>query len=85
MSPFQVTIRASLNGRTPVLPVSSDQTGLIVNTVTLSLSQQSKPPVSVSKSKSNISAADKTQKATQNKKQHGRNANHNLSLKNLRL
>ncbi|XP_028999784.1 zinc finger protein 280C isoform X2 [Betta splendens] len=78
----KVTIRASLTGKTPVLPASSNRTSLPVNTVTLSLSQQTSPPVSEIKSKSIVSAADKATKTTQSKKQYSRNARHKL-LKNL--
>lgn len=81
---FQVTIRASLTGKTPISPISSDRSGLIVSPETLTFNQQTKSPASVSKSKSNVSAAGKT-KTTQSKKQNSRTTKHNLSLKNLRL
>lgn len=81
---LQVTIRASLTGKTPISPVSPDRSGLIVSPETLTFNQQTKPPASVSKSKSNVPAAGKT-KMTQNKKQNNRTTKHNLSLKNLRL
>ncbi|XP_026234051.1 zinc finger protein 280C isoform X3 [Anabas testudineus] len=78
----KVTIRASFTGKAPISQMSPDRSGLIVSPETLSFSQQTKPPVSVSKSKSNICAAGKN-KMAQNKKQNGRTTKHNLSLKNL--
>lgn len=81
---FQVTIRASVTGKAPISPISPDRSSLIVSPETLSFNQQTKPPVSISKSKSNVSAAGKT-KTTQSKKQNSRTTKHNLSLKNLRL
>ncbi|XP_070760562.1 zinc finger protein 280C-like [Enoplosus armatus] len=79
----KVTIRASLTGKTPTLPISPDRSGFIVSPETLSFNQQTKPPVSVSKSKSNVSGAGKA-KTTQSKKQDGRTTKHNVALKNLR-
>ncbi|XP_044204510.1 zinc finger protein 280C-like [Thunnus albacares] len=80
----KVTIRASFTGKTPVLPNSPDRSGFIVSPETISFNQQTKPPVSVSKSKSNVSGAGKA-KTPQNKKQVGRTSKHNLSLKNIRV
>lgn len=84
MFSFQVTIRASLTGKAPTLPSSPDRSGFVVSQETLSFSPQTKPPVGVSTSKSNVPAAGKA-KATQSKKQGGRATKHNLVLKNLRL
>lgn len=78
---FQVTIRASLTGKMPTLPMSPDRSGFIVSPETLSFSPQTKPPV---KSKSNVSGAGKA-KTTQSRKQDGRTTKHNLALRNLRL
>ncbi|XP_071345335.1 zinc finger protein 280C isoform X2 [Trachinotus anak] len=78
----KVTIRASLTGKTPIVQISPERSGF--SPETQSLSQQTKPPVSLSKSKSNVSGAGKT-KTTQNKKQDGRNNKHNLALRNLRV
>lgn len=64
----QVTIRASITGKSPALPNSPDRSGFTVSSETLSFSQQTKPPVSVSKSKSDGSAAGKN-KTTQGQKQ----------------
>ncbi|XP_076583785.1 zinc finger protein 280C isoform X2 [Chaetodon auriga] len=80
----KVTIRASLTGKTPTLPVSPERSGFIVSSETQSFSQQTKPPISVSKSKSNISVAGKN-KTTPSRKQDGRNTKHNLVLRNLRV
>nr|XP_046242206.1 zinc finger protein 280C isoform X2 [Scatophagus argus] len=81
----KVTIRASLVGKTPALPLSSpDRSGIIVSPETLSSIEQTKPLVSVSKSKSNSSGAGKL-KTTQTRKQDGRTSKHNLALRNLRV
>ncbi|XP_041789840.1 zinc finger protein 280C-like isoform X2 [Chelmon rostratus] len=80
----KVTIRASLTGKAPTLPASPDRPGFIVSPETLSFSQQTKPPISVTKSKSNISVAGKA-KTTPSRKQDGRNTKHNLVLRNLRV
>ncbi|XP_045888996.1 zinc finger protein 280C-like isoform X2 [Micropterus dolomieu] len=80
----KVTIRASLTGKAPTLPSSPDRSGFVVSQETLSFSPQTKPPVGVSTSKSNVPAAGKA-KATQSKKQGGRATKHNLVLKNLRV
>ncbi|XP_053172781.1 zinc finger protein 280C [Scomber japonicus] len=80
----KVTIRASFSGKMPMLQSSTDRSGFIINPETLSFNQQTKSSVSVSKSKSNVSAAGKA-KAAQNKKQVGRTSKHNLSLKNIRV
>uniref|UniRef100_A0A3B4XF47 Zinc finger protein 280D n=1 Tax=Seriola lalandi dorsalis TaxID=1841481 RepID=A0A3B4XF47_SERLL len=64
----KVTIRASLTGKTPVVQISPERSGFTPET--LSFSQQTKPPVSVSKSKSNVSGAGKA-KTAQNKKASG--------------
>lgn len=83
---FQVTIRASLTGKTHILPVSPDRSGLVVSTETQGLNHLVKPPGVVAKSKSNVSAAGRgKERASQNKKQDGRPAKHNLALRNLRL
>ncbi|XP_044047771.1 zinc finger protein 280C isoform X2 [Siniperca chuatsi] len=79
----KVTIRASLTGKTPTLPISPDRSGFIVSPETQSFNQQTKPPVSVSKSKSNVSGVGKAK--TQSKKQAVRTTKHNLALKNLRV
>ncbi|XP_051234945.1 zinc finger protein 280C isoform X1 [Dicentrarchus labrax] len=79
----KVTIRASLTGKAPTLPTSPDRAGFIVSPETLSFSQQTKPPVSISKSKSNVSGAAGKAKTTQSKKQNGRTSKHNLALRNL--
>lgn len=82
---LQVTIRASLTGKTPTLATSPDQSGFIVSPETLSFNPQTKPPVSISKFKSNISGVGKA-KTTPSKKQDSRNTpKHNLALRNLRL
>uniref|UniRef100_A0A3Q3PY22 C2H2-type domain-containing protein n=1 Tax=Monopterus albus TaxID=43700 RepID=A0A3Q3PY22_MONAL len=75
----KVTIRASLSGK---MPVSPDRPG-VVSPEPLQFNQQTKP-VTVSKSKSYVSGAEKP-KATQSKKRDARTARHNLALKNLRL
>ncbi|XP_078105409.1 zinc finger protein 280C isoform X1 [Sander vitreus] len=81
----KVTIRASLTGKTPTLATSPDQSGFIVSPETLSFNPQTKPPVSVSKFKSNISGVGKA-KTTPSKKQDSRNTpKHNLALRNLRV
>uniref|UniRef100_A0A8D0A7G6 Zinc finger protein 280D n=1 Tax=Sander lucioperca TaxID=283035 RepID=A0A8D0A7G6_SANLU len=81
----KVTIRASLTGKTPTLATSPDQSGFIVSPETLSFNPQTKPPVSISKFKSNISGVGKA-KTTPSKKQDSRNTpKHNLALRNLRL
>ncbi|XP_026176047.1 zinc finger protein 280C isoform X2 [Mastacembelus armatus] len=80
----KVTIRASLTGKVPVMPISPDRSGFIVSPEKSSSNQQAKPPVSVSKAKSNVSGGGKT-RITQSKKQDGRTAKHNLALKNLRV
>uniref|UniRef100_A0A8C3AY29 Zinc finger protein 280D n=1 Tax=Cyclopterus lumpus TaxID=8103 RepID=A0A8C3AY29_CYCLU len=77
----KVTIRASLAAKTPTY---SDQSGFIVGPETQSFNQKTKPPVSVSKSKSNVSGAGKA-KTTLSKKQDGRTNKHNLALKDLRV
>ncbi|XP_040899935.1 zinc finger protein 280C isoform X2 [Toxotes jaculatrix] len=79
----KVTIRASLTGKTPVVPISPDRSGFTVSPDT-SFTQQTKTPVSVSKSKSNVSGAGKA-KTTQSKKQDSRTSKHNLALRNLRV
>lgn len=84
MFSFQVTIRASLTGKTPVVPISPDRSSFTISPDTLRISQKTKPPVNVSKSKSNVSGAGKP-KTTQSKKQEGRTTKHNLALRNLRL
>ncbi|XP_068586882.1 zinc finger protein 280C isoform X2 [Cebidichthys violaceus] len=78
----KVTIRASLAGKTPTFQTSPDQSGFIVGSE--SFNQQTKPPVGVSKSKSNSSGAGKA-KTTQSKKQDGRTTKHNQALRNLRV
>ncbi|XP_050934319.1 zinc finger protein 280D [Lates calcarifer] len=80
----KVTIRASLTGKTPVLPTSPDRSGFTVTPETLSFSQQTRSPVCVSKAKLNISGAGKA-KMNQSKKQDGRTTKHNLALRNLRV
>ncbi|XP_054467347.1 zinc finger protein 280C isoform X2 [Anoplopoma fimbria] len=80
----KVTIRASLAAKNPTSHTSPDQSGFIVGTETQSVTQQTKHQVSVSKSKSNVSAAGKA-KAAQSKKQDGRTTKHNLALRNLRV
>ncbi|XP_035855350.1 zinc finger protein 280C isoform X2 [Sander lucioperca] len=81
----KVTIRASLTGKTPTLATSPDQSGFIVSPETLSFNPQTKPPVSISKFKSNISGVGKA-KTTPSKKQDSRNTpKHNLALRNLRV
>lgn len=78
----QVTIRASITGKSPALPNSPDRSGFTVSSETLSFNQQTKPPVSVSKSKSEGSAAGKN-KMTQGQKQQRNKTKHNLALRNL--
>lgn len=78
----QVTIRASITGKSPALPNSPDRSGFTVSSETLSFNQQTKPPVSVSKSKSDGSAAGKN-KMTQGQKQQRNKTKHNLALRNL--
>lgn len=80
----KVTIRASLIGKTPALQTSPGRPGIVVSPETLSFTQQTKPPASVSRSKSNVSAAGKA-KTTQSKKHDSRTNKHNLSLRNLRV
>ncbi|XP_028436746.1 zinc finger protein 280C isoform X3 [Perca flavescens] len=81
----KVTIRASLTGKTPTLATSPDQSGFTVSPETLSFNPQTKPPVSLSKFKSNSSGAGKA-KTTPSKKQDSRNTpKHNLALRNLRV
>ncbi|XP_039987153.1 zinc finger protein 280C-like isoform X2 [Xiphias gladius] len=80
----KVTIRASLTGKTPVVPISPDRSSFTISPDTLRISQKTKPPVNVSKSKSNVSGAGKP-KTTQSKKQEGRTTKHNLALRNLRV
>lgn len=79
----QVTIRASLSGKPPTLPSSPDRSGIIVNPE--SVNQQTKPPVSVSKSKSYVSGASKARTTQTSKKQDGHSSKHNLALTTLRL
>ncbi|KAM7406155.1 hypothetical protein PAMP_000553 [Pampus punctatissimus] len=79
----KVTIRASFAGKMPVLQNSPDRQ-VVVSPETLSFSQQTKPPVTVSKTKSNVSGAGKA-KTPQNKKQNSRTSKHNLSLRNIRV
>uniref|UniRef100_A0A8D2ZE32 Zinc finger protein 280D n=1 Tax=Scophthalmus maximus TaxID=52904 RepID=A0A8D2ZE32_SCOMX len=78
----KVTIRASLTGKMPVVPNSPDGSGVTVSPETLSFNQQTKSPVTVSKSKSNVSGAAKG-KATQSKRKEARPSKHNLALRNL--
>ncbi|XP_068166825.1 zinc finger protein 280C isoform X2 [Antennarius striatus] len=73
----KVTIRASLTGKTPPMPIFSDHSGIVVGP---RYHQQIKLPDNMSKSKSN--GAGKAN-ATQNKKQDGRTSKHNLALRNL--
>uniref|UniRef100_A0A3P8T0J4 Zinc finger protein 280D n=1 Tax=Amphiprion percula TaxID=161767 RepID=A0A3P8T0J4_AMPPE len=74
----KVTIRASLTGKTPALPASPDRSGFIVPPEMANFNDfKSKPPVSVSKSKSTVYGAGKA-KTTQSKKQEGRTSKHNL-------
>nr|XP_020481625.1 zinc finger protein 280D isoform X1 [Labrus bergylta] len=77
----KVTIRASLTGKSTSLPTSPDRPGL-VGSQTQSVNQKTKPPVSVSSSRSTASAAGKA-KTTQSKKQNSRTSKHNLMLRNL--
>ncbi|XP_029284489.1 zinc finger protein 280C isoform X2 [Cottoperca gobio] len=76
----KVTIRASLTGKTHTMQRSPDRSGFIVTPE--SFNQQTKSPVSVSKSKSNVSGAAK---AKTTKKRDGRTNKHNLALRNLRV
>ncbi|XP_030575886.1 zinc finger protein 280C isoform X3 [Archocentrus centrarchus] len=78
----KVTIRASLTGKSPTLPVSPDRPGFVISTESPSLNHQMKAPVTVSKSKSTASEAGKA-KTPQNKKQNARCPKHNLALRNL--
>ncbi|KAE8297070.1 Zinc finger protein 280C [Larimichthys crocea] len=79
----KVTIRASLTGKTPTNPTSHDRQ-FVVSQEAPGFNQQTKSSVGVSKSKSNVSGAQKA-KATQNKKQNGRTTKHNLALRNVRV
>ncbi|KAM7424091.1 hypothetical protein PAMA_000443 [Pampus argenteus] len=79
----KVTIRASFAGKMPTLQNSPDRQ-VVVSPETLSFNQQTKPPVTVSKAKSNVSGAGKA-KTPQNKKQNSRTSKHNLSLRNIRV
>ncbi|XP_049458400.1 zinc finger protein 280C isoform X1 [Epinephelus fuscoguttatus] len=79
----KVTIRASLTGKTPSLPTSPDRPSFTVTPE--SFNQQTKPPVSASKSKSNYSAAGKAKATQSSKKQNCRTSKHNLALRNLRV
>nr|XP_043885785.1 zinc finger protein 280C isoform X2 [Solea senegalensis] len=73
----KVTIRASLTGKTPATPVSSEHCG-----VTVTPEKQSKAALGVSKSKLSISAAAKG-KMSRSKKKEVQNSKHNVSLDNL--
>lgn len=80
----QVTIRASLSGKAPMMPGSPNQCGITVKPECFS--QQSKSPVSMWKSKSNVSAARKAKTTTSaSRKQDGIKTKHNLALTSLRL
>lgn len=79
----QVTIRASLSGKAPMMPGSPNQCGITVKPECFS--QQSKSPVSMWKSKSNVSAARKAKTTSVSKKQDGIKTKHNLALTSLRL
>ncbi|XP_058485480.1 zinc finger protein 280C isoform X3 [Solea solea] len=73
----KVTIRASLTGKTPATPVSSEHCG-----VTVTPEKQSKAALSASKSKLSVSAAAKG-KTSRSKKKELQNSKHNVSLDNL--
>lgn len=83
MFSLQVTIRASLTGKSPALPVSPKQPGFVVSTESLSVNHPIKPHVTVSKSKPTTSETGKA-KMPQSKKQNPQ-SKHNLALSNLRL
>ena len=76
----QVTIRASLTGKTPTLPTSPDRQ-FVVSPDTLSFNQQTSPPGSAFKSKANVAGVKKTKKTKARKLED----KHNLVLRNLRL
>ncbi|XP_071381294.1 zinc finger protein 280C [Centroberyx affinis] len=80
----KVTIRASVTGKTPILPNSPERSGFNVSPEAPSFKPQTKAPVSISKSKSNISGAGKA-KPPQIKKQERRTSKHNVALRNLRV
>ncbi|XP_033972786.1 zinc finger protein 280C isoform X1 [Trematomus bernacchii] len=75
----KVTIRASLTGKAPTLNCSTDPSSLVFTPE--SFNQKTKPPVSGSKSKSNVSAG----KAKTSKKKDLQSNKHNLSLRNIRV
>uniref|UniRef100_A0AAX7SP54 C2H2-type domain-containing protein n=1 Tax=Astatotilapia calliptera TaxID=8154 RepID=A0AAX7SP54_ASTCA len=77
----KVTIRASLTGKSPALPVSPKQPGFVVSTESLSVNHPIKPHVTVSKSKPTTSETGKA-KMPQSKKQNPQ-SKHNLALRNL--
>uniref|UniRef100_A0A3Q3X0M9 C2H2-type domain-containing protein n=1 Tax=Mola mola TaxID=94237 RepID=A0A3Q3X0M9_MOLML len=76
----KVTIRASLTGKGPAVLSVPDRSGITVNPEPL---RQSKPSVSVYKSKSNVSEALKAKTTHASKKQVGHGTKHNLALRNL--
>ncbi|XP_047437354.1 zinc finger protein 280C isoform X2 [Mugil cephalus] len=79
----KVTIRASLTGKTHILPVSPDVSG-VVSPETQGSNHQTKPSCIIAKSKSNVSGGGRGKERTsQNKKPDGRTAKHNLALRNL--
>ncbi|XP_041837472.1 zinc finger protein 280C isoform X2 [Melanotaenia boesemani] len=79
----KVTIRASLIGKTPTIPISPDRSTITVSPELPSFSSfKVKPPVNLSKSKKNNSGAEKV-KTIQKKKEQRPPSKHNLALKNL--
>lgn len=76
----QVTIRASLTGKTPTQHCSFDRTGITVRPD--SISQRASQPLI--KSKSNVTGAVKANTGPPSKKQCGNSTRNNLALRNLR-
>ncbi|CAJ1049183.1 zinc finger protein 280C [Xyrichtys novacula] len=78
----KVTIRASLTGKTTLLPTSPDQPGLVATPQKQSLNQKIKTPINILNLKTNIT----TGKAKGNqRKQDNRISKHNLMLRGLSL